>query len=183
MYGMSLFRLARLVGLRQVDIAAHFGISTVQIHYWARATRPIPPANLPTLITRIADAVECYLATGETDMQIAVPGQADTWRHPTHADLTGVLREVFSENLHRYGHAPAPSLESFLEEMRRYSVLTRPQQLEGPKLAHIEQYMAAMLCWFELLVALLPLRRLLPDMDDQTTPTATAARHRDHPVH
>ena len=182
MYGINLLHLARLVGLRQVDIAAHFGITKVQVHYWAHGARPIPPANIPTLVKKIAEGVERYLATGETDMRIAVPGQADTWRQPTQADLTAVLRGVFTENCHRSGHAPEASLESFLEEVRRYAALTRPQQLEGPQLAHMEKFAAMMLCWFELENALLPLRRLLPD-DDQPVPTATEARQREQAIH
>jgi hypothetical protein len=185
MYGINLLHLARLVGLRQVDIAAHFGITKVQVHYWARGMRPVPPSNIPTLIKKIAEAVERYLATGETDMRIPAPaetaGQIGALRLPTRADLTDVLRDVFAENCHLSGHAPGASLESFLAEVRRYAALTRPQQLEGPQLAHIEKLTAMMLCWFTLQDALLPLLRLLPD-DDQAPNMATEARQRTQPM-
>jgi hypothetical protein len=115
-------------------------------------------------------------------MRIAVPGQAGTWRQPTQADLTAVLRDVFVENCHLSGHAPGASLESFLEEVRRYAALTRPQQLEGPQLAHMEKFSAMMLCWFTVESALLPLTRLLPD-DYQPVPTATEARQREQAIH
>ena len=101
---------------------------------------------------------------------------------PTRAELTAALRDVFTENCHRAGHAPGASLETFLEEVRRYAALTRPQQLEGPKLAHIEKFTAIMLCWFGLLDALRPLLLLFPD-DDQMPPTATQARQRERAIH
>lgn len=162
MYGVALMHLAHLVGLRQVDIAQYLGITTVQANHWAKGIRPIPDATVPTLVKRIAEAVERSLHTGETD-------------RPTRADLTAALRDVFAENCYRSGHARVPTLKAFLEEVRRYAALTRPQQLEGPKLEHIERYTAAMQCWFELEAALRPLLRLLPD-DDQSVPTDSEAR-------
>lgn len=167
MYGVALMRLAHLVGLRQVDITQYLGITSVQANHWAKGIRPIPEATVPTLVKKIAEAVERYLHAGETSW---------LWL-ADRADLTAVLRDVFAENCHRYGHAPAPSLESFLEEVRRYAALSRPQQLEGPKLEHIERYTAAMQCWFETSYTLRPLLLLLPD-DDQPVPTATEARQR-----
>ena len=164
MYGIALMRLAHLVGLRQVDIAQYLEITRVQVNHWAHGVRPIPEATVPTLVKRIAEAVERSLHAGEADM-------------PTRADLTAVLHDVFTENCHRSGHAPEASLEAFLAEMERYAALTRPQQLEGPKLEHIEKFTAMMLFWFTLVHALLPLQRLLPD-DDQF-PTARAARQRE----
>jgi DNA-binding transcriptional regulator YdaS (Cro superfamily) len=169
MYGVALMRLAHLVGLRQVDITQYLGITSVQVNHWAKGIRPIPEATVPTLVKRIAEAVERSLHAVDTDV-------------PTRAELTDVLREVFIENCHRYGHAPAPSLESFLEEVRRYTALTRPQQLEGPKLEHIEKLTAARLCWFTLQDALRPLLLLLPD-DDQPAPTSTEAQQQEQAIH
>jgi hypothetical protein len=164
MYGVALMRLAHLVGLRQVDITQYLGITSVQANHWAKGIRPIPEATVPTLVKKIAEAVERSLHAGEKNM-------------PTQADLTAVLYEVFGENCHRYGHAPAPSLEAFMQEVRRYSVLTRPQQLDGPTLEHIEKIMAAVLFWLELQDALSPLLRLFPEVD-QSVATSTDARQR-----
>ena len=182
MYGVALMRLAHLVGLRQVDITVCLGISSVQANHWAKGVRPIPEATAPTLVKQIAEAVKRYLTTAEGNMPIAVPAQAAMWRQPTQADLTAVLRDVFAENCYRYGHAPAPSLESFLEEVRRYAALSRPQQLEGPKLEHIERYTAAMQCWFETSYTLRPLLLLLPD-DDQPVPTAGEPSQQEQAIH
>jgi hypothetical protein len=182
MYGVALMRLAHLVGLRQVDITLCLGITSVQANHWAKGVRPIPEATVPTLVQRIAEAVKRSLTPAEGHMQIAVPAQAAMWRQPTQADLTTALRDVFVENCYRYGHARVPTLEAFLEEVRRYTALTRPQQLEGPKLEHIEKLTAARLCWFELENALLPLRRLLPD-DDQPVPTAGEPSQQEQAIH
>ena len=172
MYGVALMRLAHLVGLRQVDITQYLGITSVQVNHWAKGVRPIPEATVPTLVKKIAEAVERYLQAGEMSGQ----------QQPTRADLTAVLREVFAENCYRYGHAPAPSLEAFLEEVRRYAALSRPQQLEGPKLEHIEKYVAAMHCWFETSYTLRPLLLLLPD-DDQPVPTTGEPSQREQAIH
>ena len=169
MYGVALMHLAHLVGLRQVDISQYLGITSVQANHWAKGIRPIPDATVPTLVKRIAEAVERSLHAVDTEK-------------PTRAELTDALRDVFTENCHRAGHAPGASLESFLEEMHRYAALTRPQQLEGPKLAHIEKLTAIMLCWFGLLDALAPLMRLLPD-GDQLAELPTDARQQEQAMH
>lgn len=164
MYGAALIRLANLVGVRQADIARHLGITRVQVNHWAHCVRPIPEASVPPLVEAIRAAVERCLQAGE-------PGS------PTQAELTDVLRDVFAENCHRYGHAEAPTLEAFLEEMRRYAALTSPQRRAGPQLEHIEKLTAIMLCWFGLLDALRPLLDVLPD-GEQPFPASSTGQKR-----
>jgi len=152
-YGVNLFRLARLVGLRKIDIARHLGVARMQATYWGEGQRPIPGDRIAPLVGLIAKAVKQCLAT-------APPW--DTLR----ADLTATLRDCFIENCRRHVEME-PSLEAFMAEVEKYAALTQRQQQQGPKLEHMEKLSAAMLCWFEMEHALLPLRRLLPD-DDQT---------------
>ena len=163
-YGTALLRLAHLVGLRQIDIAQHFGITRVQVNQWAHGVRRIPEATVPRLVETIAQAVERTLQTQETES-------------PLRAELTAALRDVFAENCYRYGHAEVPTLEAFMEEVRRYSALTQPQRREGPRLEHMEKLAAIMRCWFGLHAELSPLLDLLPD-GDQPAEAPTDARQR-----
>ena len=148
LYGVNLLKLARLVGIRQIDIARHLGVTKMQPTYWARGQRPIPRDTVAPLVAFIAKAVQKRLAD-------AAPW--DTIR----ADLTTALRACFVEHCQRHVHMPEPSLEAFMAEVEKYAALTQRQQQQGPRIEDMERLSAAMLSWFQVHAALLPLLRLL----------------------
>jgi hypothetical protein len=156
MYGVNLFRLARLVGLKRIDIARHLGVVRMQATYWGQGKRPIPGDRIAPLVALIAKAVQTRLATAAPWDQVR-------------ADLTTALQDCFLENCQRYVPMPEPSLEAFMAEVEQYAALTQRQQQQGPRLAHMEQLSAAMLSWFQVHAALLPLLRLLEGDDDADT--------------
>ena len=119
MYGVALMHLAHLVGLRQVDIARISGSPSVQANHWAKGIRPIPEATVPTLVKRIAEAVERSLHTGETD-------------RPTRADLTDRTPRRLCRKLPPRRACPGAKSGDFTgRRCDDYAALTRPQQLEG----------------------------------------------------
>ena len=102
MQGMALMRLARMVGLRQAELARYLGLAREQTNDWARGKRPIPSDHLPMLTKRVIEALEHALADPAGVSKAA---------------LAAVASEIFHENLQALGYPLYPTLRELLTQL------------------------------------------------------------------
>lgn len=148
MYGVNLFRLARLAGVRKIDIASHFDVARVQPTLWSQGKRPIPDDRIAPLVGLIAQAVKKRLAA-------AVPGET------IEEAMATALSESVEENCQRYGYGSIESIAAYVTKLAAYDALSQRQRHRKTTLEEIERDTAFMHFWLKLQVDLLPLIRLL----------------------
>jgi hypothetical protein len=115
MHPGKLLDIARCVGLSQVAVARHLGITAIQVSRWTHGKRPLPQKHLEKFWRLIMDKLQDFLESGQADLgENGKPRRGLTAgeKTPFRRDLEALLLDLQIEYLELRGTGPSAWIES-----------------------------------------------------------------------